>query len=140
MKATKRELLDDLIGAVADLYAKSDDYLRNAKAYHCRSMAETRAGLVKGAAVMRMDASKIQALIDKHKDSANGQVSAARVSRSAAGAAPATVAEVGVVGEADTGPHQDDAQRADQAQGQLDVPSLRSGHDGTGSRPHTTAE
>lgn len=68
MKTTKRELLDDLTAAVADLYSKSDDYLRNAKSYHCRSNAEIRAGLVKGAAVMRMDANKIQALIDKHKD------------------------------------------------------------------------
>lgn len=124
MKTTKRELLDDLTAAVADLYSKSDDYLRNAKSYHCRSNAEIRAGLVKGAAVMRMDANKIQGIIDKHKDSANGQVSAARVSRSAAGAEAAALAEVGTVGEADSRNDPDESELQDQGSRQVDVSGL----------------
>lgn len=68
MKTTKRELLDDLTGAVADLYAKSDDYLRSSKSYTCRSNSDVRAGLVKGAAVMRIDADRIASLIAKHSE------------------------------------------------------------------------
>lgn len=81
MKTTKRELLDDLIGVVADLYAKADDYLRNAKSYHCRSNAEIRAGLVKGSAVMRMDAHKVQSVIDKHKEVATVRVARVEVAQ-----------------------------------------------------------
>lgn len=64
-------IIADLQSLVVDLYAKADDYLRSSKSYTCRGNSEIRAGMIKGAAVMRVDASKVQAVIDKHKEQAD---------------------------------------------------------------------
>jgi hypothetical protein len=40
--------------------AKASDYLRNAKAYTCRSQSEHRAGLVKGAAILQACARELE--------------------------------------------------------------------------------
>ena len=61
-------LLDDLRTLEADLRTKADDYLRSSKAYTCRSNSDVRAGLVKGAAVMRINADRIGAIIAKHSE------------------------------------------------------------------------
>lgn len=118
-------ILDDLGALVADLYARADDYLRNCKAYHCRGNAEVRAGLVKGAAVMRIDAAKIQAVIDKYKDQSNGQTSAARSTRQTTAPIQAAVAEVGIGDQAHSGNDPNEQELSDQEPGSVDLSDMR---------------
>ena len=63
------EAIDRLVGALdhgalvplcQQWRAKADDYLRIAKAYQCRSHAETRAGYVKQSAQLRMCADELE--------------------------------------------------------------------------------
>lgn len=60
-------ILDDLRTLEAEMRGKADDYLRSSKAYTCRSNSDVRAGLVKGAAVFRMDADRIAAIVAKYE-------------------------------------------------------------------------
>ena len=129
MKTTKRDLLDDLTGLVADLHAKADDYLRSSKAYTCRSNSDVRAGLVKGAAVMRIDAAKIQAVIDKYKEQSNGQASAARSTRQTTAPIPAAVAEVSTDPSTQDGTMASGTESSDQDTGPMDLPGMRPDHD-----------
>lgn len=122
-------ILDDLGALVADLYARADDYLRNCKAYHCRGNAEVRAGLVKGAAVMRIDAAKIQAVIEKYKDQSNGQTSAARSTRQTTAPIPAAVAEVSTDPSTQDGTMASGTESSDQDTGPMDLPGMRPDHD-----------
>ena len=124
MKTSKRDVLDDLGALTLDLYAKSDDYLRNAKAYHCRANAEIRAGLIKGAAVMRMDAAKVQAVIDKHKDQPSGQASATRIANRAPTSESRPVEQVSTATGAQDGTMAAGEESPDQAAGPVDVRSL----------------
>ena len=128
MKTSKRDVLDDLGALTLDLYAKSDDYLRNAKAYHCRANAEIRAGLIKGAAVMRMDAAKVQAVIDKHKDQPSGQTSATRIANRTSASESRPVAEVPAVAEATDGQVAASAEPPDQDEGQVGLSRLWTDH------------
>ena len=120
-------ILDDLGALVADLHAKADDYLRNCKAYHCRGNAEVRAGLVKGAAVMRIDAAKIQAVIEKYKDQPNGQASTARSPRQTTAPIQAAVAEVTERTQAPHWPLAASTEPSDQDAGHVDLPGVQKG-------------
>ena len=64
---TAAPILADLRALEAEMRGKADDYLRSAKAYTCRSNSDVRAGLVKGAAVFRMDADRIAAIVAKYE-------------------------------------------------------------------------
>jgi len=110
-------IIADLEAAVADIYAKADDYLRSSKSYTCRGNSEIRAGMIKGAAVMRVDASKVQAVIDKHKGQADAGTEGV-VSR---------LAEVPEQPQAQSRDVATETQPADQDQGHVDVPDVQEG-------------
>jgi len=104
-------LLDDLRTLETDLRTKADDYLRSSKAYTCRSNSDVRAGLVKGAAVMRIDADRIGAIIAKHSEPTYEQ----------------GVAEVTERTQAPHWPLAASTEPSDQDAGHVDLPSVQEG-------------
>ena len=129
MKTTKRDVLDELDTIVADMFAKADGYLLSAKAYNCRSTEAIKSGLIKGAAVMRIDAAKIQAVIEKYKDQPNGQASAARSTRQTTAPIQAAVAEVSTDPSTQDGTMASGTESSDQDTGPMDLPGMRPDHD-----------
>lgn len=140
MKTTKRDVLDELDAIVADLFAKADGYLLSAKAYNCRSTEAIKSGLIKGAAVMRVNAERIQALIAKHRETSSGKASTAGSAPAALATETRPVEQVSADSEARDGQGEAGAEPPHQAQGSLDVRGLPSDHDGAGSGPQGPAE
>lgn len=118
--ATQRldALLDDLRQVVTELRDKADSYLRSSKAYK----SDERAALVRGAAVFRLSADKIEAIVGKHGEGNGAQAGEAGIESARAQGGG------GQAGDAAThGPLADVTERADQVAGPVDVSSVWAG-------------
>lgn len=73
MHKTRGQIARDLQSVIDKCEVKSTEYLRTAKSYNCKSNAELRAGLVKGAAVLRMVSAWLREVVRDDKVPLYGQ-------------------------------------------------------------------